>query len=754
MSEIQLATIHVHCFKGCRPVPLSNYLKALGIFRQISLFADDSARAWWSQDEFYISSRLDRSALENFFLDDYAPTPMLSPWNGGSGFYPNDKGAREGGVDPIADSLAPRFKELREAISSARKLTNHLEKKPEPGAEKNHLIASCRRLWRGPILKWLNTAIALGTDGDPSFPALLGTGGNDGRLDFTANYLKRLVSLFDVEHDAGVAHADTANLLRAAFWGIPTHLLEDCAVGQFIPGSAGGPNGGDTFSGSSKANSWDYILLLEGTLLFAAGVTRRLEANSLPQAAAPFAVRSSAAGYASADSSDENPRGEQWMPLWGAPTILGELKNLFVEGRSKIETGPVNRGGDMVRAVARMGVARGISSFQRYGFVERNGLSNLAVPLGTFHVAVGKYSELLDELHQAPHGWFDNFRRVADHKNAPASITRAYRAVQQAEFEAARTVSTAAYANLLIALGAAEDQLVQSPKFAAEQRARPLPKLSINWPEAANENGPEWRLAKALAFQAQFDPERNRWVNSIRNHWLPLDDFEAGFKTGEGGLQFSPEQAAVGLDLERALLTVLKRRFIAQQKTKYFPLQLRNPYHGARLADIMAFIEGRTDDARILALARGLMSVRVRSPKSAKPVSIQGAWLQGEALYGIARLAVSTGPLTCHFEPKKGERCTIELPMVRSGAAMFNRLQAGDLAGGIAVASQNLRAAGLAPRFQLAMGSERLAKRLAASLAFGLGQHGLARLAFGLTRQELPPSESEMTPVTTHETNP
>ncbi len=38
---------------------------------------------------------------------------------------------------------------------------------------------------------------------------MLGTGGNDGRLDFTSNFMQRVVSLFDVESEAGTAKPNT-----------------------------------------------------------------------------------------------------------------------------------------------------------------------------------------------------------------------------------------------------------------------------------------------------------------------------------------------------------------------------------------------------------------------------------------------------------------------------------------------------------------------------------------------------------------
>ena len=44
-------------------------------------------------------------------------------------------------------------------------------------------------------MDWLDAAIAISSDGSRAFAPILGTGGNDGRLDFTQNFMQRLVDL-------------------------------------------------------------------------------------------------------------------------------------------------------------------------------------------------------------------------------------------------------------------------------------------------------------------------------------------------------------------------------------------------------------------------------------------------------------------------------------------------------------------------------------------------------------------------------
>ena len=86
--------------RGCAPTPLASYLKALGVLRLVSSpanhvsgqAADPHARGWWENECFHLRTTLDRDALLGFFLHDYAPSPIIAPWNGRAGFLEGDAG--------------------------------------------------------------------------------------------------------------------------------------------------------------------------------------------------------------------------------------------------------------------------------------------------------------------------------------------------------------------------------------------------------------------------------------------------------------------------------------------------------------------------------------------------------------------------------------------------------------------------------------------------------------------------------------
>ena len=125
---------------GCTPTPLACYLKALGVLRLVSSpanhvsgeAADPHARGWWENECFHLRTTLSRDALLHFFLHDYAPSPIIAPWNGGSGFYSKDN---KDGFDPLAvDHVAERFGPMSSTIRNAARTVADLQLTERPEA--------------------------------------------------------------------------------------------------------------------------------------------------------------------------------------------------------------------------------------------------------------------------------------------------------------------------------------------------------------------------------------------------------------------------------------------------------------------------------------------------------------------------------------------------------------------------------------------------------------------------------------------
>lgn len=755
-------SLHHHTLTGCAPTPLAHYLKALGILRLVAEQADPAARGWWQDEAFHLVTTLDRPALERFFLEDYQPTPMIAPWNKGAGFVyaPNNPA-----LDRIRQSTSPRAAAFRSAIQQAdeqivqqteadtairaikgetkvnglsKAEKKHLKDDPDYKARlaaaerhfkqlKNGLIPECRRTWRGPHLTWMDAAMVLLPDGEAKFPALLGSGGNDGKNDFTKQFMESLCVVVDWSTNQPSARAET--WLTASLYQQPL-ASSDMAlpVGQFLPGSAGGANMTTGFDAPATANPWDYIFLLEGILILIPTLSRRTSTHPTTAAAAPFATHCTPAGHASASRSESgSPRGEQWMPLWSSPVTLPELRQLFGEGRAQLGRKSVSRPADFARSISRIGTARGISTFQRFGYLERNGQSNLAVPLGRWQVEPQPRQELFNDLDRGL--WLDRLQRAARDKFAPNSFSVSQRALEAAIMEAcAHGAASSSWQALLIALSEMEVQLIRSHVFTKKQRLRPIPPLSADWLAAADDGSPEFRLAAALAFQAA-DPAGH---DPVRSHWLPLDPAKlkrgiAEFATDATGLRKDPRIVCHDLDPVRDLLALVQRRGIeaAHAASRHLPLA-GAPRFCAHPADLAALIEGQVDLRKITRLARAFMAIDRRTLGTTRPIAAPASSAKPPPLYGLFRLATLPWPL---------RRGGADIP-IRFDPAILTRLAAGDLRSAGELALRRMRASGLTPVLRRIAGEQALARRIAVSLAFSISPATASDLADNLTKPQ------------------
>ena len=740
--------IHVHQLDGCAPAPLAHYLKALGILRLVAEQADGDVRGWWEGDHFRLATKLDRGDIERFFLRDYQPTPLVSPWNKGSGFFVGKGSA----VPSLEKSKSRRFAGSRSGIKASRSLLEQLSKADKKvrnikaeakirgmsAAEKDRirssedykrrlreaekqfkqlkadLIPGFRLNWRGAHREWMDSAMVLRDDGTAKYPALLGTGGNDGRLDFTNNFMKRIGEVFDLGSDDGKPQREAPAWVSGALWGLPVpgNLVGE-PVGQYLPGTAGGANNGNGPDSDSMVNPLDFILMLEGVIAVASHASRRLGSSDSSRAASPFVVNACGAAYASASADDESARGEQWMPLWSQPSTHKELRRLLAEGRVQVGAKAAKEPLDLVRAVKRLGTARGIKAFQRYGYIERNGQSNLAVPLGRFDVAERKSEHLacIDDLDL----WLRRLRREARDRNAPARLTTVEKRLVDALFAVAERPETpAVWQRVLVLLANTEEIMAHGSGFAAG----PVPRLRPEWVSASDDGSPEFRLALAFALQASdFHRIRKTPVDPIRQHWLPLDRkqprrFATTGADSMARLEVLPEVVMHGRSGLTDAVALVERRLVeaSQSKGRHLPLKAA-PSVAASIADLTALLSGQVDINRTLALARALMALEDRKAWAGQHISLDpppasdwpdDAWL-------AIRLCALPWPLKT--------RSGFELD-IGTDPALIRRLAVGDAASAIAIALRRLGAAGVRCTVRTGTTSPATARLWAAALAF------------------------------------
>ena len=654
---------------GCAPTPLASYLKALGVLRLVSSdvnhvdgqAADPKARGWWKDEHFHIRTTLDRAALCRFFLNDYAPSPIIAPWNGRAGFLEGDAGtdsSRTGAelMRAIEGSRSLRLSNMRQTAGSLRSneaiaeydrlraLEKQLTKntkdfkgeervraadalknaKRRTSESKGSLLPTLRATTNPNHLAYIDACYVLSTDDAPA--PLLGSGGNDGSRDFGVNFAEHLMNLLN-QHD-GTPEEGSDIQLKAALFGFGQRLTASGSMGQFSPGQ-GGVNATTGYEGYGALNRWDVVLALEGTMMFVGALTRRWGASSDSRAAFPFTFEPVGAGTGSLSAADPNrPRGEIWTPLWNKPATYSEVSAIFAEGRLTLGRRAARNGLDAARSVARIGQARGIRSFERYSLIQPDSkMPYQATPLGRFNAPTRPRADLIADLE---HGrWLESARRLAGGATAPSHAIATMRRLQDALFQMTDGDQTGeGTRNALIALGGFVRWMALSRNV--REALHPPPVVSRAWMYAADDDSPEFRVAAALAGLGLAERSKGREaletvgatvdaagtqsrprMPPMASHLTPIDEDRYSIdRRSFWSANSMPPNVVWGTgSLVKNMAAVLERRLV-EAKIRDLP---DKPFSGsahARLEDVAAFLSGDFDDARCAALLAGLIWVR------------------------------------------------------------------------------------------------------------------------------------------------
>jgi CRISPR-associated protein Csx17 len=676
---------------GCTPEPLIYYLKALGVLRLVAMQKDPDVRGCWEGNTFYITTILSQDELLDFFMEEYIPSPITAPWNGGSGYY---GGSAALTIEQIEASKTERFASYRKTITGCREVIRQVglrDAAPDSTA-KLIMLANCRSYLPEEAVEIMDSLFVMtgdskdgSTNWQRKFAPIFGTGGNDGRLEFTYTFIKHLLSVIPTTNASGKSIQHNLARLQKTLFGTGSPVLEKDSVGQYHPGGIGGPNSARGDRDMSLVNPWDYILAFEGAILFAGAATRRFsgERTSL-EASFPFSVEATAAGWSTLPSSetDDNQRnrGEFWLPLWGNPATFQEVRYVFSEGRAQIGRRTARSGLDFARAVGSLGVDRGIQSFQRIGLLagDRNGRAYLAVSLGRFPVHHQPAVNLFNELDN----WLGRFRSMCNDKGTPARYRGKLRAVEEAMFAFCRYGGARRLQDVLIALGNAEQAIALMAMTTSKDNfsIQPLT-LSQNWIQWADDNSPEFRITVALAgiagdsegkvggIRENCEPvvrdiKKNRFVWQDNNFHVPLTDFP------------------------RSLNSILRLRMLAANKhnLEFLPLASKVP---ASTADVNQYLITQLDEPRMLGLLKGLTLINYRYyPGKINSISIVPSAFH--PVYALLKLLFLPNKFSW---PKGSQPITI-----RPELSILSRLAGRDISGATKVALRRLVSSGLVPK--------------------------------------------------------
>lgn len=620
---------------GCRSRPLVNYLKALGLLRVVGRQGDPEARGRWAGGVFALRSQFDLRSLEAFLLDSYEPAPVVSPWNGGSGFFPND---RQEALEAISRTTETRLQPFATAIQIARSTLADLNLQERPsGDAKIALIRALRRRLPDDAVDWIDASVPL-TGGGIGYPPLLGSGGNDGRFDFANNYSHAVITTVSVE-----AQPDRSQgWLGAALSAEASALERDLSLAHFVRDAS--PTNSPAGNSDSLGNPWDLVLAVEGTLVLSAGSARKHGSGLEAGLVAPFTARATAAGFGSAVSGEDG-RAELWLPLWSGWATEREVETLAREARAQVGRRRARSGLDFVRASGELGVARGIDAFERYALLQRAGQSSLAVPAGRVSVAPRPAVGAVRTLDS----WLDRLLSFARGKRCPDAAGRAIRGLERSLFDLADKGTPRWALAVVEQLGAVEAALSRSARRALDAGLRPLRSVPASpWLAVADDGSAEFAVAVSLASLR----DRRAGLPGLRDYLHGTSAERSGGRVYDPGAKTMIDPVG---GVGRLAALHVRRQVDAERADDAgrgtppslgFELSLAAHPDSARL-----FAHGVLDDRRILRLVAGLSLLDFRGAEApSRPRSLSAL---PTPAFDLLRLAWWGSPET-QLRPRAG----------------------------------------------------------------------------------------------------
>lgn len=749
--------------KGCTPEPLMAYLKALGILRLVSEQKDTDARGWWRNDVFWLQSpklfggaateEAKRNALTKFFLEEYKPTPIVVPWSGGDFLGVNWQPKRakrpktptsSQAIEAILCTKASRLESYRLALSACKTSLDKcgIDTKERMGREKWSFIQALRSSCEEPqVLEWIDAAAIIGVE---KFASLLGSGGgSDGNTHFSDNFMQ---NLWDVLPDFDDQRQGRKNQMAPSVLKTSQRQLNDSLFAirsnnrvfkrtssLYDSGAVGGPNATQGMERESLSNPWDVILALEGTVAFAGAAVKRLTANPMAAAAFPFQVSVSVT-IRERLADKEQSGSEAWLPLWTRPTRADEVLLFLQEGRAECGARSARSGIDMARAIASLGIDRGVKAFRRYAIVKgRVGGDNYntAALLGRFEVIERSGVDLLREIDR----WLSDFRwkcaRGRDKEEAPKRILSTLTGIDSAIFEFCNYGGPRLFQEIVIALGRAERELAVTQGQFKRKSVNPILQLSSEWMPAVDDRSPEFAIARALA--SVHDPEAK--IGPLRGNLEPVNWKKRCRAWAEKNRAIVWNAG----DLATNLANVLQRRMMDGRRAGCERLPLASRF-AVPLDTVVAFLAGELDDQRIADLIWGL--VLINDLGNRNTARHETTDLPLPRVYALLKLLFLSRPLIADRVngalkwrlARDGEKGVAIRPEPR----ILPLLLAGRVGEACRIAAQRLRVSGLPPMpggrstgmmrdndWSECAINDRRAQRLAAALLIPIDSHSV-----------------------------
>ena len=644
MNEIKLA--------GCTPEPLMNYLKALGVFRLVAKQKDTDAMLSWHGGHACLHSRLYQAELIMFFEEEYQPTPIAVPWSGGD-FFGVDVTGNAGPykksptatkiIEAVLATNSPRLAHFRDGIRTV--LTTMADcgvnvKADIEGAirktAKANFIAQLRGCVSEDVVLWIDAAAQAEADRTAFNPHLGSGGGNDGNTHFSDNFMQSLWECLPDFDDQRERRSDERPRVEHALFDLMSGNLVGRTGALFDSGAVGGPNATQGLRREFLINPWNFILAIEGCLVFAGGLAKRLGANSAQSPSFPFIAQMTAAGFGSSVLK-EYGQYEIWLPTWDRRWTFRELQHFMCEGRVQLGRRPARTGTDYARAVSSLGVSTGVNEFRRCGLIRgRVGGENYftSATLGTFKVRHDYSVTLLDQIDP----WLSKFQSAIRDDMVPARYKSACYRLDQSITEICQGVQPAPLLNVMCELGNIERVLSTGIAFAKKQGIRPLQGLHPQWLKHANDGSREFRLATTLA---GLQAKKNVGALRVFLEEVEIKGKYASWSPGNTSAVWSKRS------LVDNFAAVFRRRQMEALSDGLDGVPLNSP-RPAGLADVLSFLDRETDDVQLASLLWALIIVDWSEMEFQLPENAARDNLHIPFEFGVMRLLVEPVPIVAH----------------------------------------------------------------------------------------------------------
>ena len=684
-----------HQLYGCRDIPLSNYLKALGIFTILAREHPET-KACWKNGVFVIYSNLSKKEIIDFMMDDYKPVPVINPlsWNKYKTTTKDVKsmlGSKFGHrLEPYRktlDDLDGIFKEFM-VIYGLKKI----KKEDIDKVKKLTLLKLCRNRLQDNIIPIFD-AVGIAGENACSFAPILGTGFNDGAFDMVENFIKHIGNIFDpegkIKSKKWLHMSMYDSVMSDEIEGDAAPLIEGTSMGHNT-NAVGGSNSGYGFDGTSILNPWDYILMIEGTVLFAGSMSKQLSSSIDGKAVFPFSAGTSNAGYPTSSNEEKNEgnstRGEMWMPIWESPASYREVRHVFGEGRAQFGNRYARTGTEFARAAVTLGTERKISQFRRFCIMKRKGKAYLTINAGKIQVKNRLAAGLLEDVDR----WYERMDRTRSKNTARLDVLM--KKYDECVMKFCSIGRKKDLQQILICIG----KLEKYASIVAE--LEPLRILRAEWIEECYDGTAEFRLAASLAsiYDKGIGGIRKNLEDVVDGKWGPKYEKSPSCVWNENG------------DMLKNMVQVLRRRCLDGKISKCDTAPINGKIYAGK-SDIIQFLYGKLDAGKIGDLILPLSMTDMRNI-NVTPWKNEIDVIPVPEAYGIIKML---------YPSKRREKIPYEM-------SVLNSLSAGRINDAYSKASYILHAHGMSPlRHSKKRGAARnttisdiVKKHLAASLLF------------------------------------